>query len=718
MKRINRIISVLLLFMLVIQPLIMLNSAIAESDTSHITVKADISDNQTILHIDSKLYGENAKKYVLHNNLEGIGKEYTLNVFFNSTEFHLDGTIQVSKNTTAIPQGPQPPGNTGQTMGIGTIGNFTANIKAHIEYTPETNITHVTYQGHAEFDVQSNQTGGHYIINFNGERVRNLTMEVDNANLVISHKFEMTGTGSMSGMGGSFTGTSVTAHTYVDIVRNTITVDDKSNTHTHIKIITDDSADWMLIQGLALMMHYQGANVTMPPMGELPIVGQRNVTVTIDMSKSVHVNMQLFNATRLNILNKTKLGPFTGDAIINITEDSAGYTISIEADGTGDFSNGVILAPYGVTATYVNMHIEGSRIQGSEKQVATGDIKLKQEDPGIVFLGIKHAMMKSYAKTGHNAAVDYTFQSGSSDIKFLLDNSEYTHVTFTSNNVTKLPELKLEYNGTIISGANGMFEFIILKHLPKTAVTIPSAKNMSKVVIRAAESDSLIIHPRGGIHAAKEVTVNITIAGNHQILMQLTPGTDISGDINISVLKNPQSLQAIPGGYIAAGPGYEVNTNAHGKIVLGIKTDKDNLNNAVVVWIHGTGTNTTKEILHPFKIDEHSRMVYITVPGFSTFIPVIPATETTVTQTTGTTTGTSTQTTSTTSGIQTSSTGTMSTHSYTTTSGTHATQTTSSTASSGTSTETSGAKSSTGVIAGVIIVIIILAFAGYYLARR
>ena len=720
MKHSIGIISVILLFMLVIQPLIMLHPATAEANTSHVIVKAVMGDKQTVLHIDSKLYGKNAKKYVSHNNLAGIGRSYNLDIFFDSTEFHLDGTIEVSKNVTSIPQGPQASVPMGQNMGIGSVGNLTASIKAHIEYKPETNMTHIDYQGKAEFDVKSNQTGGHYVVDFHGKRVRNLTMTVDNVDLVISHTFEMTNIGSssgMGGMGGSSTSVSVTAHTYVNIARSTFIADNTSNTHTHIEITTDDSADWMLIQGLALMMQYQGANVTMPPMGQLPIVGQQNVTVTIDMSKSTQVNMELINITKLSIINETRLGPFTADVSINVTEDSTGYTISIKADGTGDFSNGVISPQFGIAATYMNVHAEGSKVQGSEKQVLTGDVKLKQEDPRIVFLGIKHAMMQSYAEAGHGATVNYVFQSESSDIKFLLDSNEYTYITFTAENATKLPDLKLEYNGTVIGGANGELEFVILKHLPKATVTIPSAENTSKVVIRAVESDSLLIHPKGGIHAAKEVMVNITIAGNHQILMQLTPGTDLTSDINVTVVKTPGEMTGIPKGYKPAGPAYKVNANVKGKVILGIKVDKGDLNSVVVLWIHGTGANTVKEILHPFKVDEHTRMVYITVPGFSTFIPIIPNTATTSTQTTSTSTGTSIHTTSTNSGTQTISTSTTSTGSQTTSGGTSTTQTTSSTASSGTTAET-GAKSNTGVIAGVIIVIVILAFAGYYLARR
>jgi len=719
MKYSNGIISVILLLMLVIQPLIMLHPATAEANTSHVIVKAVMSDKQTVLHIDSKLYGKNAKKYTLHNNLAGIGRSYNLDIFFNSTEFHLDGTIQFSKNITSVPHIPQTSVPPRQNMGIGSIGNLTASIEVHIKYTPESNMTHIDYQGKAEFDVKSNQTGGHYVIDFHGKRVRNLTMVVDNANLIISHTFEMTSVGPTSGMGGtggSSTGTTVTAHTYVDIARSTIIAENTGSTHTHVKIITDDSADWMLIQGLALIMQYQGANVTMPPIGQLPIVGQKNVTVIIDMSKSAQVNMQLINVTKLSIINETRLGPFTADATINITEGSTGYMANIKADGTGDFSTGMISPPYGIAITYLNIHAEGSKVKGSERQVLVGDVKLKQEDPGVVFLGIKHAMMQSYVKAGHNAVVNYTFQSDSSDIKFLLDNNEYTHITFTTENATKLPELKLEYNGTVISGANGLLEFVILKHLPKATVTIPLTENTSKVVVRAAESDSLLIHPKGGIHAAKEVMVNITIAGNHQILIQLTPGTDLTSDINVTVMKTPGEMTGIPKGYKPAGLAYKVNAYIKGKVILGIKVDKGDLNSVVVLWIHGTGANISKGILHPFKIDEHARMVYVTVPGFSTFIPIIPTTATT-TQTTGTSSGTSTHTTSTNSGTQTISTSTTSLHSHTTTSGISTTQTTSSTASSGTTAGT-GAKSNTGVIAGVIIVIVILAFAGYYLARR
>ncbi|MCE4615073.1 MAG: hypothetical protein F7B60_06065 [Desulfurococcales archaeon] len=714
MERKIGIISVILLFMLVIQPLIVYQSS-ADTNTNHIIIKAEMNDKQTVLHIDSKLYGENAKKLASHNNLAGMSRSYELNIFYNSTTVHLNGTIQVLKNITSISQGIQTSGPTGQGMRFGSVENLTIGVKAHLEYIPQTNMTDINYQGQAKFDVKSNQTGGHYIVGFTGKEARNTTLVINNVNLAINHSFQMTANMSVpeaGGMGGSSipsTGTTVTAHTYVYIYRNTLIVNNSSNSRTHIKIITDDSADWFVVQGIALMMKYQGANVTMPPMGQLPIVGRQNVTVIIDMSKSAQLNFHMINATELNILNETHPGPFTADAVINVSEDSTGYLVKIDVNGKGDFSNGVLYPQFGVDATYMNVHAEGSRVHGSIEQVIVGNVKLKQEDPGLVFLGVKHAMMKSYAEVGYNGTVEYSFKSDTDNMKFLLDNNEYTQITFTSENATKLPELKLKYNGTVIGGANGILELVVLQHIPKASVIIPSVKNMSKVVIRAGESDSLVIHPKGGIHAAKEVLVNITIAGKHQVLMQLEPGTDVSGDINITVINNPGEIQGVPEGYGLAGPAYNVNANVQGKVMLGIKVDKGDLNSVLILWVHGSGSNKKVEILHPVKTDEQSRMVFVLVPGFSTFIPIMPMTATTSTsspqptESTGTETSTS-----------------ISTQTSTQTSTCSTCTSTSSPIQTGSSstTGTSGAKSNTGVIAGVILVIIILAFAGYYLAKR
>jgi hypothetical protein len=724
-KNTTVIIALGLLVALALQPLIVYTPALAEGPSeNHIVVKAEISENKTIINLDSQLYGKTVEKVAAKNNLIGMGEAYNFDIFYNSTVFHLKGALEVSKNFTENLAGAAPP--TSGTS-FGSIENLTGNINAHMIYHPETNSTTINYNGQIVFDLKSNQTGGHYVVDVNGKQFRNFSLLTDNVNLVISHSFEITsspgsiptttawGGGTVTPPSGSQT---VTAHTYVQITRTQTHTGNESNSHTHIEITTDDSADWMLIQGLALMMQYSGANVTMPPMGQLPLVGQQNVTVIIDMSKTSMINLGIINASEVNLLNETRPGPFEADAKLNLAEDSNVYTLNIQIDGHGDFSNGVLLPQYGLAATYMSVHTEGSNINGSEKMITNGKVVLKQEDPAIVFLGIKHEMLVSYATTGHDASVKYTFESGSSNIKFLIGDNEYSTVTFTNENATKLTDLRLEYNGTIVGGGKGLIEVIVTKHLPKIRVVLPSMENTTEAVIKAPESSSIIIHTKGGIHANKEVIVNITIQGKHQVLMTLQPGTELSGDINVTVLKTPGEISGMPNGYGLAGPAYKVNANVQGKVMLGIKVDKGPLDSVLVLWVHGSGSSQKTEILHPVKIDEQSRMVFVTVSGFSTFIPIMPMTATTTTsQPTGTQTGTQTSTTSTSSQTQTNTQSTTHSTSSTSTESTSSTGSASSTGSQSTA-KPSSEKSNTGVIAGVILLIIILAFAGYYLAKR
>ena len=723
-----RLIAILLLGVMLIQPLVTYPTpAIAGN---HVYMTAVIGPASSDVHIDA-------------DTLTGIatgmgapkpprGSNYTMDIYFDDNKFQANGVIYTQwAMNNALPGGqatPQMP----------SIGNFSLDMNLHITYNDKDNTTHVTGNGNAVFDVKSNQTGGHYNVDINLNSLYKPGMAAVNVNLVIAHTYQAQPTGSIPQTGmNPPTGTpvvTVTGHTYVTIQSTTTREDNTSITHTHTTIVTDDSADWMLILGIAMMEKYQGANVTLPPQGDLPVTGKHNVTITIDQTSKLPIHNPSNPAETLYIMNQTKPGPFQGDVHLTVVQAGKEYKITFQASGTGDFSRGIRNPVLGLTVTYANLHIEGTTgNDGSSHTIVKGDVKVKQEDPAVTFLGIKDAMMKAYRESRGNPEILYQFNAASSDIKFVLEGKEYTQVTFTEHNVTLLPKLGLEYNGTVVKGGQGTLEYVVMKHVSKALITIPSTANTTRIHVKAGEATAVVIHPKGGLHASKEMYINITVAGNHQVVMELQPGTDVTGNINVTVIKNPSSLQGLPSGYKPAGPAYTVNANVKGEVKLGVKVDQGNLNNVVVIWIHGTGSSKEVKILKPVEVDEENRIVYVVVPGFSTFIPVVQEQQATTTITTtssshgggSTETQTSTSISTSTGGSTQSNTGTSSTSTCTLCTSTQQGTTTTTGSPSqtgaqgGSQAQTStGTKSSTGVLAGVILVIIILAFAGYYLAKR
>ncbi len=734
----HRLIAILLLGVMMLQPLVAhLTPTVAGS---HVYMTAEIGSTSSKVHIDADTLSNLAIKMGAPSIPKG--SNFTMNIYFDNHKFQADGVIYTQwAMNNAVPGGQA-------TSQLPSIANFSLDMILHITYSDKDNTTHVTGNGNAVFDVNSNQTGGHYSVDINLNSLYKPDMAAVNVNLVISHTYQAQPTGSIPQTGmnppaGSQQVT-LTGHTYVTIQSTTTRKDNTSITHTHTTIVTDDSADWILILGIAMMEKYQGANVTLPPQGDLPVTGQHNVTITIDQTSKLPIHNPSNPAETLYIMNQTKPGPFQGDVHLTVKQAGKVYKITFQASGTGDFSNGIRNPVLGLTVTYADLFIKQTTSGNYKYTTVKGDIKVKQEDPTVVFLGIKGAMMKAYRESSEKYDILYQFNAASSDIKFVLDGKEYTQVTFTERNITLLPKLGLEYNGTIVKGGQGALEYVVMKHVSKALITIPSTANTTRIHVKAGEATAVVIHPKGGLHASKEMYINVTVAGNHQVVMELQPGTDVTGNINVTVIKNPSSIQGLPSGFKPAGPAYTVNANVKGEVKLGVKVDNGNLDNVVVIWIHGTGSSKEVKILKPVEIDEENRIVYVVVPGFSTFIPAIQEQQETTTTTTtsssqggGSTTKTQTPTATSTStgGSTPSTTGTSQTTTTSTGAGSTSTCTLCTSTQQGTTITTgspgqtgaqggsqaetaTGTKSSTGVLAGVILVIIILAFAGYYLAKR
>ena len=735
-----RLIAIILLAVMLLQPLVVTHPTPAMAG-SHVYMTAEIGGTSSKVHIDADTIANLAVKMGVPSIPKG--SNYTMNIYFDEREFQANGVIYTQgAMSNAVPGGQGTPQ-------LPSIGNFSLDMNLHIIY--KDNTTHVTGSGNAVFDVNSNQTGGHYNVDINLNSLYKPDMVAVNVNLVIAHTYQAQPTGSIPQTGmnppAGSPEVTVTGHTYVTIQSTTTREDNKSITHTHTTIVTDDSADWMLILGIAMMEKYQGANVTLPPQGDLPVTGQHNVTIIIDQTSKLPIHNLSNPGETFYIMNKTKPGPFQGDVHLTVQQEGKEYKITFQASGTGDFSNGIRNPVLGLTVTYANLHIEGATSSGYRHTIVKGDIKVKQEDPTVVFLGIKDAMMKAYRESSEKYDILYQFHAASSDIKFVLGGKEYTQVTFTERNITLLPKLGLEYNGTVVKGGQGALEYVVMKHVSKALITIPSTANTTRIHVKAGEATVVVIHPKGGLHASKEMYINITVAGNHQVVMELQPGTDVTGNINVTVIKNPSSIQGLPSGFKPAGPAYTVDANVKGEVKLGVKVDNGNLDNVVVLWIHGTGSSKEVKILKPVEVDKENRIVYVVVPGFSTFIPVVQEQQATTTTTTTTSsssssqgggstkTQTSTETSTSTGGPTQSTTGTSQTTTTGTGTGSTSTCTLCTSTQQGTTTTTgtpsqtgaqggsqsqtsTGTKSSTGVLAGVILVIIILAFAGYYLAKR
>ncbi len=719
-----RLITILLLGVMLLQPLVVSQSTSAIAG-SHVYMTAEIGDASSKIHIDV----DTIENLAVKMGAPSIPKEsnYTMDIYFDSHRFQANGVIYTYwAMNNAVPEGQATPL-------LRNIENFTLNMNLHVTYNDKDNTTHVTGSGNAVFDSSSNQTGGHYNVDIKLNSLYKPDMAAVNVNLVIAHTYQAQPTGSIPQTGmnppaGSQQVT-LTGHTYVTIQSTTTRENNTGITHTHTTIVTDDSADWMLILGIAMIEKNQGANVTLPPQGDLPVTGQHNVTITIDKTSKLLIHNLSKPGETFYIMNQTKPGPFQGDAHLTIQEVGKIYKITFQASGTGDFSNGIRNPFLGLTVTYADLHIEGSTNSGSRHTIVKGDIKVKQEDPTMVFLGIKNAMMKAYKESSEKSDILYKFQAASSDIRFVLEGKEYTRVTFTGRNETLLPKLGLEYNGTIVTGGQTVLEFIVMKHASKAFVTIPSTVNTTEIHVKTIEASTVVIHPKGGIHASKEVFINISLKGDHQVVMELQPGTDVSGNINVTVIKNTTSIQDMLKGYKPAGPAYVVNANVKGEVKLGIKVDNGSLSNVVVIWIHGTGSSEKVKILKPVEVDNKSRIVYVLVPGFSTFIPAVQEEQATTTTTSQQTSSSveATTTTSTSTKSETSATTTLTcvtcsssvSQVESTTSSATGTNSGTSTVSAGQSPNSSGSSGgSTGVMAGVIVLVVLIVLAGFLLAKR
>ncbi|MEB3758066.1 MAG: hypothetical protein GSR76_04355 [Desulfurococcales archaeon] len=723
-----RLIAILLLGAMLLQPLV-LHSTPAVAG-SHVYMTAEIGGTSSKVHIDADTLANLAVKMGAPSIPKG--SNYTMNIYFDEREFQANGVIYTQGAiSNAVPGGQA-------TLQLPSIGNFSLDMNLHITY--KDNTTHVTGSGNAVFDVNSNQTGGHYNVDINLNSLYKPDMAAVNVNLVIAHTYQAQPTGSIPQTGmnppAGSPEVTVTGHTYVTIQSTTTREDNKSITHTHTTIVTDDSADWMLILGIAMMEKYQGANVTLPPQGDLPVTGQHNVTITIDKTSKLLIHNLSNPGETFYIMNQTKPGPFQGDVHLTVQQEGKEYKITFQASGTGDFSNGIRNPVLGLTVTYANLHIEGATSSGYRHTIVKGDIKVKQEDPTVVFLGIKDAMMKAYRESSEKHDILYQFHAASSDIKFVLGGKEYTQVTFTERNITLLPKLGLEYNGTVVKGGQGALEYVVMKHVSKALITIPSTANTTRIHVKAGEATSVVIHPKGGLHASKDMYINITVAGNHQVVMELQPGTDVTGNINVTVIKNPSSIQGLPSGFKPAGPAYTVNANVKGEVKLGVKVDNGNLDNVVVIWIHGTGSSSKVKILKPVEVDKENKIVYVVVPGFSTFIPVVQEEQATTATTSQqassnveatTTTSISTKTENTPSVSEASATTTLTCVTCSssvsqiepTTSPATGTYSEASTVPEEQSPNSSGGSGgSTGVMAGVIVLLVLIVLAGFLLAKR
>ena len=325
----------------------------------------------------------------------------------------------------------------------------------------------------------------------------------------------------------------------------------------------------------------------MPGQGMMPGLGQ-----------GLHLGHGIRGAP-FHMLNNLFQGSVSSTFNATIVYDGTTYTVQADIEYAGDSIS--FSTPYGpVVMGPHQIHVES--VDG--ECVANGWFN-DTVNPIPSFIAIKEASAKA-AEGGSPGDTHVVLSNGGDpEVVFILNNQTLDTVTFTSDNLTLVNELGIEYNGTTVYSVGNMLVYRLTRMSPP----IPLLPNQTVQIDAKHASRAAIALPWMG---GNQTHVEARILLPHGMVVIMVDKPVPPGLLNISSLDN----FPLPPGYTPAGVIVEINTTdkLNTSIVVGLQYNPNvDPNNLVVLHYH----NDTWQTLPIQRVDTQNHIVYVRVDQFS-----------------------------------------------------------------------------------------------------
>ena len=234
---------------------------------------------------------------------------------------------------------------------------------------------------------------------------------------------------------------------------------------------------------------------------------------------------------------------------------------------------------------------------------------------------------------------------GYEGVTFILDDYEYTSITFTEENATRIEDLVLSYNGTTSFMQDDTL-YIISDSTATVGLGMIGATEEAEVY-----GDSVVIAIGGAIFT-RDYSIEFN-SPSGEFSIEITRGSIIYGNIIIDdvALDEAKAIVAsVVEGYEAVGPGIYVDVGEGSEAVIVVGIPAPSLPEGATLYILKVEDDGSYTLISDYSIEDG--MIWIEASSFSTLIPVVASqpqeeTETETTETEETATDTTTTTTTT-----------------------------------------------------------------------